>query len=389
MLNGAEGIDWYEKLSNLWKMKSGLVNDASQSQSVLYYNLATVNSSQYTLWRLIMHSTGHAYAFLLDRIYNDLMTKIRSAISQNQISYDDTVKISLFGFHEGASLARHFGVEYIQKALIKNMPTDLKAAGIKIQLDAEYLFDSVCLPTPATVSVLGRFAMFSLEPPAPYYQTEIPTGTKCVHLVSLDEFSKLNSPLLVNQSSDDIEEIWMSGDSFDDGGGYMIPADGSPTASDEAMKHMVLRAQQNGLKFSPEFEQQLSSNKSDMPLSPIHDRSRKELPRAYRQVRSVYVQKNGHVTDDAPIVHESVLHRMKYARHPYYEPPALLPFKELEVVLRNGDRASARFEEKVATPITPRFQQHKLNVSQDGRPPKDGSVLQSNATNRRTPVKSQ
>lgn len=380
MLNGAEAIDWYEQFSNLWKMKSGLVTDASQA--VLYYNLGTVNSGQFTLWRLIKHATGHAYASLLDRVYSDLLTKIRTAINNNEIHNNDNVIISLFGFNDGASLARHFGIAYIKNKLINDLPSDLKALGLKIKLDAEYLFDSVCLPPPATVSVLSRFAMFSFEPPTPYYQSDIPSGTKCVHLVSLDEFNKLNTPLLVNRTNDDIEEIWVSGDSLDDGGGYLAPADGLPTAADDAMRHMVMRSTENGLRFSPTFLQQLENSKETKSISPIHDASRNEVPRSLRQVRSVYVQQGGHVSDEMPVVHESVLHRMKYARHPYYDPPALLPFKELEVVLRNGERASARFEDKAVTPITPRLQQHKLNASQEVKAAKESTA--SNGTLRRS-----
>jgi hypothetical protein len=359
MLNGSESIDYIEQLTNLWRLKSGLQSD--KTQAVMYYNVADATASRHTLFRLVMHFTGHGYSQFLEEIYSNLLKKIRNAYYMNHVTRNGTLNISLFGFSDGATLVRHFGAEYIYKRLINEMPIDIKAMGIKIKLDAEYLFDSVRLTEPSPVQVIGRFALLNFQP-AVEYNTAIPSETRSYQAVSLDEFDAQLEPVLVDQQSQKNEEVWFAGDHLDVGGGHMVPATAhSPISAHHSLRYIVKRARENGLSFEPDFLKTLEeeNKKNALALSELHDKSR-QLPHSERQTRAVYVQKEGDISDDLPILHESVIERMSKAPKPYYQPLSLLPFLETKLLREDGSRASARFEEK---PLTPILHQYSLNKS--------------------------
>ena len=357
LLNGSETINYFEELTNLWRLKSGLSSD--QSQSVLYYNVADATSTSNPFFRFIMHYTGHGYSSFLDDIYLNLLDQIKRAYDQRQVTRNGTINISLFGFSDGATLARHFGTEYIQKRLIEDMPPHIKAMGIKIKLDAEYLFDSLLLPIPTTVSVISRFSLLNIKP-ASYYNTAIPYETKSYHAVSLDEFDCEIEPQLID-AKENSEEVWFAGDHLDIGGGHMVPATvQSPITANHSLRYMVQRARENGLTFYPSFVDKLQKEGSSKLLSEIHNLSR-DLRFHERKVRDVYVKRKGNVTEELPIVHESVLSRMKDAPRPYYQPVSLLAtFKEVKVLTNDGTRATARFEEESTTnpPVLTSYEQH-------------------------------
>lgn len=348
MLNGSESIDYFEELTNLWRIfKSGLISD--QSQNIMYYNVAGATSSSNPLFRVVMHLTGHGYSHFLDKIYLNLLDKIRLAYDLKQVTTNGTINISLFGFSDGATLARHFGTEYIKKRLIEEMPADIKAMGIKIKLDAEYLFDSVRLTPPSTVSVISRFALLNFRP-ASFYNPSIPYATKTYHAVALDEFDSEIEPLLVDADKESNEEVWFAGDHLDVGGGHMHPATKSPITAHHSLRYIVQRARENGLTFHQHFVDALKNEGNTTVLSEIHNLAR-ELPFDERKVRDVYVQKDGEVSKDVPLIHESVLSRMQDAPRPYYQPVSLLSnFTEVKVLNKDGSRASARFQEESITP---------------------------------------
>ncbi len=359
MLNGSETIDYFEQLTNLWRIKSGLQSD--KTQTFMYYNVADATASSLTLFRLVMHFTGHGYSRFLDDIYTDLLRKIRHAYYMGHVTKNGTVNISLFGFSDGATLVRHLGAEYIYKRLMNEMPDDIKAMGIKIKLDAEYLFDSIRLTEPSRVQVIGRYALLNFQP-ANEYNTSIPTETRSYQAVALDEFDSDLEPVLVDQQSQKNEEVWFAGDHLDVGGGHMLPATAnSPISAHHSLCYMVKRARENGLTFKPDFLETLEqeNKKNTLALSEIHDLTH-QLPSVDRQTRAVYVQKDGAVSEELPILHESVIERMSKTQKPYYQPLSLLPFNQTKLLREDGSSAFARFEEK---PVTPILHQYGMNKS--------------------------
>lgn len=363
MLNGSESIEYIEQLTNLWRIYKGLNSD--KTQHCMYYNVANATAKNLTLLRVIKHFTGHSYLEFLENIYADLLRKINFAYDMNHVTRNGTVNISLFGFSDGATLVRHFGAEYIKRRLIDEMPNDLRAKGINIKLDAEYLFDSTQLSEPSRVQLISRFALLNFEPGITY-NTSIPLETRSYHAVSLDEFDSAIEPVLIDKQSQKNEEVWFSGDHLDVGGGHMVPATvGSPMAANHSLSYMVKRAMERGLTFNPDFLESLEkeNKKNKQALSEIHDASR-QLPVSERQTRAVYVQKEGNVSDELPLIHESVLSRMSKAPKPYYQPLSLLPFTEAEVtVLReDGSRASARFEDRPVTPVLHQFKRSRSHT---------------------------
>ncbi|MGE3318857.1 MAG: hypothetical protein AB7I18_06135 [Candidatus Berkiella sp.] len=348
MLNGSEYINYYEKLSNLWRMKEGL--KANTNQAVLYYNLESSFVTYNSLFAsFFSYFTGQAYEKLFETLYKDLVNKIITALYFNRIEKNGVVEISLFGFGQGATLARHFAVEYIEHRLKSSMLAD---QGINIKLDAEYLFDSVRLHSTSFVS---RY--FKAKPIS--YTSRIPMGTKAYHALSLDDFDIIDEPLLIDQKVGGIEELWFSGDQLDVGGGHMLPAHDSPPGSSDALGYMVMRARENGLEFTDQFIQKLSEEKNSEVLSVIHNRNW-FLPPAQRRVRAVYVQKDYSISDEMPLIHETAIRRMQVAKDPDYQPAALLPFTQLQVLTKDGRRVSARFVDKaVAPPLLTRFESER------------------------------
>lgn len=354
LLNGSENSDYYEQLTNLWQLKSGLKTNGNQA--VLYYNLASaINPSGSFLSKIIGHFAGNSYINFLDDVYKDVLNKIKNAIYFNQVEKNGTVSISLFGFGVGATLARHFAVEYIKNRLSNELSPEIKQAAINIKLDAEYLFD--CVRLPAT----SGFSRYFKASPAGFY-SHIPSGTRAYHVVSIDDYDSLDRPLLVDQENDSIEEVWFAGDQLDIGGGHITPAHDSPLGASDVLNYMVMRAKQNGIEFTDDFLQKLTKEKNSKVLSVIHNRSW-YLPINLREVRAVYVQKNGMISDELPLVHESVIRRMQNARVPDYQPTALLPFAQMRVLKEDGKRASARFVEQPITPILTRFKHENAKAS--------------------------
>jgi|GEM_PF-6421223 len=360
LLNGSERIEYYQTLTNLWRINQGLKSDSSQI--AMYYDVANATAKSNTLVRLIMHFTGHGYLDFLENIYNDLLVKIRRAVQLNQLSQDGVLKISLFGFSDGATLARHFGNEYIRKRLFDDMPADIRALGLTMKLDGEYLFDSLHLTKPGPVAVISRFSFFNFQPSTSGYNTSIPLNTKSYHAVAIDDFDSEIEPLHVEQKSELNEEVWFAGEHLDVGGGYMVPAACAPIAADDSLNYMVMRARENGLTFTADFLAKLENERNLNGVSEIHDQSRR-LHFTVRRARSAYVKKNGKISDDLPLIHESAIQRMRIAKKPYYEPLALSPFSETKVVMQDGTRAVARFIQKPVTPVTPRYNQLRKSSS--------------------------
>lgn len=349
MLNGSESIDYYESLSNLWRIKEGLKSNANQA--VLYYNLETaLNTSSSLISNFFSILTGQTYIGFLEGIYKDLINKLKNAVYFNQVDKNGVVNISLFGFSEGATLARYFAVEYIKNRLTNEMPPELKEAGIRIKLDAEYLFDSVRLP-----AISGFTRYFKRNPVG--YSSEIPVGTKAYHAVALDDIDVIDEPLLLDKNNPNTEEVWFAGDKLDIGGGHMLPAHDSPPGASDALNYVVMRARENGLVFKEDFLKTLANERNSKVLSEIHNRSW-YLPISQRRVRAVYVRRNNTISDELPIVHESAIRRMQSVHEPDYQPTALLPFTELEVLKADGTSAFARFEDEPvsASPILARYE---------------------------------
>lgn len=359
MLNGAEGIDYFEKLSNLRSIASGLVSN--EEQSVLYYNLETVNSGRHPVIRIAMNYTGHGYAFLLTSILNDVVETINNAIEKRQIKNNMTVKLSLFGFSEGATLARHFGMEYITKRLIEALPSNLVERNISIKLDAEYLFDSVRLPNPIAVSVLSNFRLFSFQPSS-YYNTSIPEGTRAYHAVSLDDCLVSNAPALIDKTSDKIEEVWFASDHLGVGGGHMLSYNNAPLAAIDPLQYMVMRANQNGLQFKTEFLDKLKTQQQSSDLRVIHNQSRHDVVPQLRRPRQVVVKKYGLITMDLPTIHQSVVTRME--SDPNYRPLGLLPYSSFKMLNQEGKIATVkRVEVSTPTPILTRYNRVKAKTT--------------------------
>ncbi|MCS5711169.1 phospholipase effector Tle1 domain-containing protein [Candidatus Berkiella aquae] len=368
MLNGAEGIDYFEKLSNLKQIESGL--QSNQNQSILYYNLKTINESRPFLFRLAMHFSGHSYAFFLDSVLEQVIRRIRSAITSNDLSRDGTVDISLFGFSEGASLARHFGMEFIKKRLIDNMPNELKKYGIKVRLDAEYLLDSVQLSTPVTVSILSPFSLRNYYPRG-YYRLDIPQETKAYHAVALDDVHSVNRPALLDIVAGKTEEVWFAGDHLGVGGGHMIPYANVPTVSDDPLQYIVQRASQNGLEFKQSFIDKLEAQKRCNIVSAVHNQSRHDIPVKLREARKVIVKTAEGISAELPLVHESVVDRMN--RQNYF-PIGLMPFQAMKLVKRNGTLGTVRIT-AASEAVEVQNKQPKKSVKSNRESPKGSKIL--------------
>lgn len=355
MLNGAEGIDYFEKLSNLKQIASGL--ESNETQSVLYYNLETVNSARNSLLRLIMHFTGNGYAYLLDSILTDVVNAIIKGINKNHIKEGMTIKLSLFGFSDGATLARHFGMEYITNRLYQALPNDIKRRNL-VELEAEYLFDSLCLETPVTVSVLSQFAIFNFQRSS-YYQTKIPKGTKAYHAVSLDDCLVMNPPALIDKVNEQTEEVWFASDHLGVGGGHMLPYTNVPLAATDALQYIVMRAKQNGLQFRSDFLKKMKKHENSSALRVIHNQSRYDVAPHFRRAREVVVKKDGRTTEELPLIHESVVRRMEADLK--YRPLGLLPYSSIRMLRKNGTTAIIQFvEPPVPFPIVPYYHKSKV-----------------------------
>jgi len=194
---------------------------------------------------------------------------------------------------------------------------------------------------PVTVSILSPFTLKSYYPRG-YYRMDIPYETKAYHAVSLDEVHSANRPILLDTVAGKTEEVWFSGDHSAVGGGHIIPYANIPTVSDDALQYIVQRARQNGFEFTSSFIEKLENQKQSNVVSAVHNQSRHDIPVKFREARTVVVKTKEDILDDLPLVHESVVDRIR--QHGYC-PIGLIPFSVIKSVQRNGTIATVDINE--------------------------------------------
>ena len=162
LFNGTDQSDINPILSNIVKMRDGLVEDTKQL--VIYEDgIGNIKDWKSTIIRWISLITGYGGKWVMDEAYQSLISKIKQNIQQGLIKDGDNLKLSVGGFSRGAALARHFATQYLQAKLSYDLykQTQLK---LDVELKAEYLFDTVpSFGLPINIWFLKLFGIYTQQ----------------------------------------------------------------------------------------------------------------------------------------------------------------------------------------------------------------------------------
>ena len=240
---------------------------------------------------------------------------MNEALEALESRYTETDRLYIFGFSRGAAIARLFASQLAKNGL-QTRDGKRDPAPVITMLG---VWD--------TVAAFGKPNLKSRQRPRSDVVFEngsiSPIIRDAYHLVSVDENRLAFRPTLMN-AQPEVTEVWFPGVHSDVGGGYRL--DG---LSDLTLKFMIERAQEHGLGFltvealgreslegtDPDGDR-ITIGEDDIALEPDYAGTLHMHSQAWRSPitlapREVVVTRNDVASDQLPLIHHSVLDRMR------------------------------------------------------------------------------
>lgn len=338
LFNGTSNDDKDQALTNVVRMRDGLVQDTKQM--VVYCNGVGNDQEWWGITKWISLLTGYGAGWVMKQAYKDLTRQIDERIAQGKLKPSDTLEISVGGFSRGAAIARHFANEYIHNEL-----TERYKGQFKIRLDAEYLFDTVgAFGIPFNIAFLERLKIYFQEIDLGW-NFVVPLLTKAYHAVSLDEKREAYTPKPLNQSNTSSrlhavrEEVYFEGDHSSVGGSYKKPAGVEKLSDRNPLHYMVQRARKNGLRFNKAF---IKAHHLDNPdkvyeLGHMFETDTSKWPSTQIEDRALLTNVGGAIQEvTVPLIALSAYRRMETVKG--YRPKNLDKYDEVDVLQNNGTK---------------------------------------------------
>lgn len=363
--NGTTNSDQDQYVSNVVKMRDGLVKDDSQ---LVFYADGIGNKQDWSTktMRAISSATGYGGGWIMDEMFKQIKQELRQKIEKGELKAGDTLNFSVGGFSRGAATARHFGTQYLlkelpdflAKTLAEEADPALKKANnswtsklfgskkhkpkdtdpkINVALKAEYIFDTVpSFGIPINIWALEKLGIKNQE--IDYgWKFDIPATTKAFHAVATDEVREGMTPRLVDYvNSGMTQEVFFAGTHSTVGGGIEPPKAGTPRMGDtDSLRWMAKSAHAEGLQFTSEFTKAHMPTQPPKELGYIEKADWKMLPPTQRGARELYVQEDGKKSNLFIVVHDSLMQRIQ--QDPNYRPEQILKQDGLTVLFENGN----------------------------------------------------
>lgn len=240
---------------------------------------------------------------------------INEALDALEQRYTETDRLYVFGFSRGAAIARLFASKLAKNGLQTRDGRDDPAPVITM------------LGAWDTVASFGKPNLRSRQRPRSDVVFENGTISPIIrnayHLVSVDENRLAFRPTLINTQAE-VTEVWFPGVHSDVGGGYR-----KDNLSDMTLKFMIERAQEHGIGFlsvgalgaeslegTDQDGDHITIGKDDVVLNPDHTGTLHVHDQKWRNgltlaPREVIVTRNDVPSELAPLLHHSVLDRMR------------------------------------------------------------------------------
>jgi uncharacterized protein (DUF2235 family) len=242
-------------------------------------------------------------------------TIINEALEALESCYTEIDRLCIFGFSRGAGIARLFASQLAKNGLQTH---DGRRDPAPV---------ATMLGVWNTVAAFGKPNLRSRQRPRSDVVFENGTISPIIrdayHLVSVDENRLAFRHTLMN-AQPEVTEVWFPGVHSDVGGGYRL--DG---LSDLTLRFMMERAQEHGLGFlavdvlraeslegTDADEDPITIGKDDVALVPDHAGALNVHDQKWRShitlaPREVVVTRNDVTSDQLPLIHHSVLDRMR------------------------------------------------------------------------------
>ena len=283
-------------ITNVLKLHRLLVQDNVQ-QSFYYEGVGTGGD----LDKIVGGATGKGANKIRNRAYVDLVE-----------NYHPGDRVFVFGFSRGAAIARMFAGLLHKRGLPETLRFGAKRGRFKAVGEAK----------PIEVTMLGVFdtvASFGIpvDIGINFQQIDLfrdftvaENVKKAYHLVALHEGRRTFIPTLMN-AEEKVEEIWFPGVHSDVGGGYAQSG-----ISDIALRYMMDRAGELGLRYDPTLAAAVKPNLTDI----IHDRVREDWALRLEN-RDIHAISGNQKNAVPPKIHHTVFERIK--RMGLHTPPNL------------------------------------------------------------------
>lgn len=300
---GKKGQVEDDSISNVLKLHllaGGRLDEvkSNPSQVSLYYSGVGTRG---TMFRRALASTFANFepGWIRKEAYQDLCA-----------TYEPGDKIFLFGFSRGAAIARMLASQIAQEGILVN--------------SRRHEADITLLGVWDTVASFGAPNLD--DDTSPISDVVFENGTiakniqQAYHLVAVDETRLAFRPTLMN-AADRVHEIWFPGVHSDVGGGYTH--DG---LSDVALSFMLEKVSAHGVHFlaadavssaARTVKGKVVVDVDDLTLKPdvlgpLHEHKREEkVASVTLRPRSICVTVNDQASDHPPIIHHSVVDRIK------------------------------------------------------------------------------
>lgn len=283
--------DQHEKGSDITNVLK-TYNAAIQDKSQLAFYYSGVGTQGGKLDEVVGGATGSGANKIRNQGYVDLVKNYRLGD-----------RIFVFGFSRGAAIARLFANQVNQEGIPKTIHfTDqkkkYKAEGdsTTVEITMMGIYDTV-----ASFGIPVNIAGIPFQQIDLGRELSIPGNVgKVFHLVAFNEDRNTFRPTLVNYA-ENVEEIWFPGVHSNVGGGYSDNG-----MSDIALKYMIERAKENGMRFKEDHIAKLRPNFTGM----VYDRLKEDYPLGLSP-RDLVVIKNGGASDLPPKIHYTVFEWIK------------------------------------------------------------------------------
>lgn len=284
-------------------------------------NTATNVAGQHSLYYSGVGTRGSVFRRVLRKFFalRGPQVIMDEALQDLKNLYTEADRLYLFGFSRGAAIARKFA-SHIAKNGLQTQSGTLETDPV-IQM----------LGVWDTVASFGKPNLKTRTRPLSDVVFEngtiAPNIRNAYHLVSLDENRLAFRPTLMNRQPE-VTEIWFPGVHSDIGGGYRI--DG---LSDITLEYMLDKARQLGLQFltvddipdevlvgTDQDGDRVEIGRDDIKVAPNHLRKIHYHDQEWRigvlqrrtlAPRDVVVMRNDVASDQAPLIHHTVIKRIK------------------------------------------------------------------------------